>query len=107
MSYAHFEVKEHHIRLLKKASLRWEDGEFGAPAIDCKRPYGDSCVYESMAEILNIEYDAEQGLSYAQQDYLYITHLETLKALAIFLSTGVMEAGHYKIEKFGERWQKV
>ena len=33
-----FEVKLEHLKLLKRAYVRWEDCEFGAPSIDCKRP---------------------------------------------------------------------
>ena len=37
-----FEVKPEHIKLIKKMCISWQDCEFGAPAIDCKRPYGNS-----------------------------------------------------------------
>ncbi len=47
-----FEVKLEHLKLLKRAYVRWEDCEFGAPSIDCKRPYGNSSVVEDMFEIL-------------------------------------------------------
>jgi hypothetical protein len=45
-------IKKEHIALLNRAYVRWEDGEFGAPAIDCKRPYGNSSVVEDIIEII-------------------------------------------------------
>lgn len=40
MSNVHraFVVTEDHLKLLAQMYVRWEDCEFGAPAIDCKRP---------------------------------------------------------------------
>ena len=36
-----FELLEDHITLLQNAYLEWDEGCTGAPAIDCKRPYGN------------------------------------------------------------------
>lgn len=56
-----FEVKEEHIKLLRSAYTSWDDCEFGAPAIDCKRSYGNSDVLGDMAEILNISLTGRRG----------------------------------------------
>ena len=48
---------------------RWDDCEFGAPAIDCKRPYGNSDVYNDIAKILEIKgimVDENEGFSQEQ-----------------------------------------
>ena len=45
------------VRLLRRAHVTWMDAEFGAPEIDCKRPYGSSGVYSDIAEILGIPED--------------------------------------------------
>lgn len=47
-----FTLTEDHIKLLSRAYIGWEDSEFGAPSIDCKRPYGNSYVEGDVAEIL-------------------------------------------------------
>ena len=47
-----FELTEEHIKLLRQMCVSWDDCEFGAPAIDCKRPYGNSDVYSDIAKIL-------------------------------------------------------
>jgi len=39
-----FVLTENHIKLLRKAYVTWEDGDFGAPSIDTRRPYGNSSV---------------------------------------------------------------
>lgn len=33
-----FTLTDEHLTLLRAAYIGWEDCEFGAPAIDCKRP---------------------------------------------------------------------
>ena len=40
------------MKLLEKACWDYEECEYGAPAIDCKRPYGNSDVEGDIAEIL-------------------------------------------------------
>ena len=47
-----FEVTENHLKLLRMMYVEWNDGEFGAPTISCKRPFGNSDVIQDVAEIL-------------------------------------------------------
>ena len=48
-----FTVTEDHLELLRHVHLYWDYGEgYGAPAIDPKRPYGNSDVERDIAEIL-------------------------------------------------------
>lgn len=44
-------VHKHHFTLLKNAYWRYEDCEFGAIAMDCKRPYGNSDVISDIREL--------------------------------------------------------
>lgn len=44
-------LSKYHLDLLKAAYWRYEDCEFGAPAMDCKRPYGNSDVITDIREI--------------------------------------------------------
>ena len=98
-----FTVTEQHIKLLKAATLRWDDCEFGAPAIDCKRPYGNSDVCSDMAEILGIPNQPEN------HDEMRELHFYTLTALEIFLAVGKMEIGAYaRKDKYDScSWYKV
>lgn len=45
-------ITEEHLKLLSKAYWKYDECEYGAPAIDCKRPYGNSSVEEDIADIL-------------------------------------------------------
>jgi hypothetical protein len=104
-----FTVTENHIKLLRRANVSWENSEFGAPAIDCKRPYGNSSVYQDIGEILGIKpQDKLCGeFSDAQTDYMRQVHDETQVALQIFLATGQMSVGNYESEKYTNDWHKV
>ena len=93
-----------HIKLLRRAYVRWEDCEYGAPAIDCKRPYGNSSVEEDIAEILDWPINDEELSSY-QRGLAAKLHGETQTALQIFLTTGKMEIGIYEEEFY--QWKKV
>ena len=46
-----FTLTEDHIKLLRNLEVCWEDAEFGAPAIEPKRPYGNSYVYKDMIKV--------------------------------------------------------
>ena len=107
-----FEVTEDHIKLLREAYVDWDGGEFGAPAIDCKRPYGNSDVVGDLAEILERESELYPSDSEDRDEEvaseLTEIHRETLTALQIFLVTGTMEPGTYQNQsKYGKEWVKV
>lgn len=95
-----FELTEQHVTLLRHAYVGWDDCEFGAPAIDCKRPYGNSDVPTDIAKLLHPEFSAmREG---AQMDWmednasrLQAIHDETQTALQIVLVTGQMKPGRY------------
>jgi hypothetical protein len=110
-----FEVTEDHLKLLRAAYVRWDDCEFGAPAIDCKRPYGNSQVLDDIAEIIEPEeYERRGTLSEeAIDDYMaeheetfHRLHRETLTVLQIALSSGEFKAGTYVREGWGQ-WASV
>lgn len=93
-----FTVTAQHIQLLQRAYVSWVDIEFGAPAIDCKRPYGNSQVHDDIAEIL--------GLPIPEEDMERL-HAETAVVLQIFLRTGRMEPGTYRCSPYNTDWQLV
>lgn len=50
---AEFTLTQDHIALMGKFHIRWEDFAYdGAPAVDIKRPFGNSDVIEDVVEIL-------------------------------------------------------
>lgn len=109
-----FEVKQEHLKLLRNAIIRWEDCEFGAPAIDCKRPYGNSQVLSDIAEILGIKpakvnpFDKDEfGFSEEQEDMMNQLHRETVTVLQIAVSTGKFEVGIYEADDYENDWKLV
>jgi len=109
-----FVVKEEHLKLLREAFVRWEDCEFGAPAIDCKRPYGNSCVHCDIAEILGMEpakvnpFDkGEFEFSEEQEEYMDKLHGETETVLQIALATGKFEVGEYEADDYRRNWRRI
>ena len=104
-----FELTLQHIELLTNAHIRWEDCEYGAPAIDCKRPYGNSFVEQDIAEILgllseggNIDDIPEEHVERCRE-----LHEETETALQIILSAKTFEPGTYVADKYTFDWRKA
>lgn len=103
-----FTLTQQHIDLLRRASVGWNTCESGAPAIDCKRPYGNSYVYGDIAEILGIKpelEEEEEWFSDEQCELMEMIHKQTEKALQIILVTGRMEAGSYVADKYQQNWR--
>lgn len=91
-----FFFRREHAKLLQNAVVRWEDCEFGAPSIDCKRPYGNTSVYEDMCEILEWDYNS------VDKKRLRELHEETEIALQITLTLGRIQPGTYS--RVGYKW---
>ncbi len=104
-----FTLTEQHLALLRRAYVGWEDCEFGAPAIDCKRPYGNSSVENDIAEILGWPVDDEDGPTRAQRERAAVIHAETQTALQIILATGDMTPGAFRrTEQYNSRsWERI
>lgn len=104
-----FEVLPEHIKLLKRAHIHWENCEFGAPAIDCKRPYGNSSVIQDIAEILEWplfkDHEGDEHLTPIQHENAYDLHKGTFEALQIFLCTGRMKPGVYVADDYENNWR--
>lgn len=105
-----FVLKEEHLTLLRNMHVSWNDCEFGAPTIDCKRPYGNSSVHEDIAKILGIEgfVDSDDEISFSKEQICLMNdlHEETEIALQIILSVGKFEPGIYCADKYGDNWYK-
>jgi len=99
-----FTVTDEHLKLLRHAYVGWDDCEFGAPAIDCKRPYGNSGVPEDMAEILGIAVDEDEEMPGDLEARLTRLHGETATVLQIAIATGQFRTGRYTRDKYGNNW---
>ena len=105
-----FTVTDQHLALTRNMYVDWYDCEFGAPAIDPKRPYGNSAVLADIAEHLGIEVpervlDGEEDWPEELETRLERLHAETAVVLQIALDTGAFKAGEYSREKYG-RWSE-
>lgn len=100
-----FELCEEHLKLLRSAYVEWSNAETGAPAIDPKRPYGNSHVVRDIAEILEVDlpdYDNKDEYDQISAE-LMEWHMETLNALQILIDTGQSKLGTYHRKPY-HRW---
>lgn len=89
-----FVLTDQHLTLLRAADVQWDETEFGAPAIDPKRPYGNGDVVGDMARLLGVELPEDAGSIVVTQELTRL-HAETKTALQIVLGTGRFEPGTY------------
>lgn len=103
-----FNLTHEHLRLLRNATVVWEPGECGAPAVDPKRPYGNGNVAKDVARLLEWTWDGDE-MSDAMADRAERLHAETALALQICLSLGQFKVGRYeRAAGYGEReWYLV
>jgi hypothetical protein len=107
-----FTVTEDHLKLLRRMIVSWDDGEYGAPAICCKRPYGNSSVEEDMHEILTGEsigtvVSKRDELTDAEADLYAKMHKEMKTVLQIVLSQGCFLAADYICEEYRTNWIRI
>ncbi|MFA5395531.1 MAG: hypothetical protein WC346_05865 [Methanogenium sp.] len=83
-----FKLTEEHIKLLQHAYVDWWDCDYGAPCIDCKRPYGNSgeMIYKNICEIVGRKLTENQARK---------LHEELETALQIILVTLSFKSGYY------------
>lgn len=93
-------ITEDHFDLLNRMYIGWEDCEYGAPAVDCKRPYGNSYVEGDIGEILGIApEDKENGYSAEQRAEFRQLHEEMQHVLQILVQharTGIRLGATYE-----------
>ncbi len=104
-----FTITSDHLKLLRRAYVSWNDCEFGAPAIDCKRPYGNSSVYHDIAEILDMPQsdNGDEPFTREQYDRMKQLHKETQTALQIILATVKFGVGEYEADKYDNNWRQL
>jgi hypothetical protein len=102
-----FVVTDQHIKLLKEMNVSWWDCEFGAPAIDCKRPYGNSDVYRDIAEILDIKPDENDEFSEDQQfdmDEIHEDMQVVLQILVVNADKGIKPGTYTRANAYDTEW---
>jgi len=102
-----FILREEHLILLRNMYVSWWDCEYGAPSINCKRPYGNSDVIRDIAEILELRSkDDDSDLTEEQEKELDKLHLETKIALQIVLQNINQEIklGEYETIDYSSKW---
>ena len=107
-----FELTKEHIKLIEHFNVDWCDDEFGAPAIDPKRPYGNSDVVRDMLEILEIKpvmHKEDEPIWHdAEEDRMVDLHKELETALQIVLSCKTFKPGLFgKKNKYGSDWERI
>lgn len=99
-----FTVTENHVKLLRRLVIRdYPDFEWGGPAVDFKRPFGNGDRDRDMRRILGWPEAPEYAARDAELDRLY-GDLGTV--LEIFLRTGSMEPGTYVTPRYHDQWEK-
>ena len=107
-----FELTKEHIKLISKMYVDYSQAEFGAPEIDPKRPYGNTSVYEDIAEILCIKAvggNREEGFEFNQEqiNYMQKLHEETQYALQIVLCMKSFKTGKFVSGDYGFTWKRI
>lgn len=97
-----FTVTEDHLKLFTELTFRYEDGiEFGAPAVDPKRPYGNSSVFMDMREILGEDYEDHELLA-LHESLRYV-----LQLVCCFPDTAPNDlVGRTFESSYGYRWKE-
>src|SRR5689334_18404739 len=112
-----FTVTEDHMKLLPHLWFEYDAyTEFGAPAVDPKRPYGNSDVYSDIAEHLGIKPElTEEQVDYGwhpddaefskeQRDYMFSVHRGMETVLNIMVRNNGVKPGRYKASPYSVNW---
>jgi hypothetical protein len=105
-----FRLTAQHLKLIRTLMFQWPDehqaserldsGEWPAPTMDPKRPYGDMSWFQrDMAAVLNLEVATENGeevLTDDQEKELQHLHWQMLGALQVFVESADFKPGTYK-----------
>jgi hypothetical protein len=107
-----FTLTQQHVDLLRRMNVRWEDDAYdGAPAIDAKRPYGNSDVWRDVAEIIGlaptVDDEGETHWPQGTRDQCMALHRETEKALQVCLTAGTFKPGEYVADSYRRNWRRV
>lgn len=106
-----FTITQDHLTLVKNMIVSWDHCEFGAPAVDCKRPYGNSCVEQDIIEILGWADTSDEAFHEGDYEDMFIEasdlHAETEYVLQICFQRLSFETGTFRRENSWDEWEKV
>lgn len=110
-----FRVTDEHLALLKRGNVSWHylDEGTGVVGLDVKRPFGNSDIWESIAEIVDGPFLEAMGDG-AREDFIEANderwerlYAEVGLALQISLYTGQFSTGLYHRDPLFARWSKA
>ena len=106
-----FTITEDHLKLLRSMYVGWDDCEFGAPAIDCKRPYGNSDVLGDIREILGLPINEEDDWRDEGEDADELRRLhkdmQTVLQILVRSTHGIYAGKYVKDTPYGVDWTYV
>jgi len=107
-----FKLTADHLKLLRAANVRWDGDEWGAPAIDSKRPYGNSSLLPDLAGILEVkgfvDHEGDERYSAEQVERMKQLQAETETALQIVLASGEFAPGNYQTsDSYSRDWKRT
>ena len=107
-----FTLTHEHVALLKRMFVEWQDDPYeGAPAINIKRPYGNSGVLEDVAEIIGLtqseDDDGEKHWPKGTSERCMSLHRQTEKALQVCLTAQTFEPGEYVADDWLRNWRRA
>lgn len=107
-----FVLLPEHIKLLQSMYVDWDDSAYdGAPAIDLKRPYGNSGGVEGdIVEILDLPTIESHGETVIEDDVIERArelHRQTAQALQVIIRCASVEPGVYEAPRYSQKWERV
>lgn len=107
-----FTLTTQHIALLKRMCVEWQDDPYdGAPAINIKRPYGNSSVWQDVAEAIGLtptkDDDGEEHWPEGTRKRCLTLHRQMETALQVCLTAQTFEPGEYVAEPYRGNWRKA
>ena len=107
----YFDLTSEHVALLRRANVGWNDIAYeGAPAFDCKRPFGNGDIVSDIAEIIGmerIEADDEDVWPKGARDRCMKLYRELDVALQVVLTAGTFDVGKYQCDEYHSNWRKA
>lgn len=108
----YFDLTEEHVKLIRQFNITWDGAYEGAPAVDSKRPFGNSDLECDICEILEIEpvehdnMEDETIYPKGTSDRVMKLYAELELALQVVLTAGSFEPGRYEAEEYHSNWRK-
>lgn len=99
-------ITEDHLKLIKNFCFAWDSCEFGSPKVNCKRPFGNSAVFDDIGEILGIEPEKQNGYSEKQKQYMYRLYCQLKDVLQICCINLEFKCGRYERKEIYYDWQE-